>query len=156
MLHVVKVILIIGFLASGVFSSRAQAQIAVISHTSSTVDNLSLAELHRIYTGDVTTFSPVCVQKELSDQFFGIVLGQDDYAVKRLWIRLLLSGKVSRGPVGLRSDEDVVEYVRRHPGTIGFISLRSVSEAVKVIRIDGVGPAERTYVLKEQRSASSR
>lgn len=115
-------------------SATAQAQVAVIGHKSSTVEDLSLPELKRIYSGEVTTFTPVCVQEELGDAFFEAVIGKSSRAVKKLWVKAMLSGSVPQGLVYLNSDEDVLEYIRKHAGAIGFINSSSTDDTVKVIK----------------------
>lgn len=115
-------------------STTAQAQVAVIGHKSNTVEDLSLPELKRIYSGEVTTFTPVCVQEELGDAFFEMVIGKSSRAVKKLWVKAMLSGNVPQGLVYLNSDEDVLEYIRKHTGAIGFINSSSTDDTVKVIK----------------------
>ncbi len=123
----------------------ANAQIAVISNTSEEANELSFKELQRIYNGSITSFSPVLVQRQLSTQFFKAVLKKSDRAVQQIWVKLLLSGRVSQGPVGFSSDAEVIDYIRKNPGAIGFISLDNVTEDVKVLLIDGASPDDMDY-----------
>ena len=138
-------LLVLGVITAGLGS---QAQVAVITHPTSTVHELRMVELKRIYAGEVTTFSSVVIQRERSEAFFRTLLGVGDHAVRQQWVRLLLAGKVPQGPIGLSSDEDVVEYVRTHPGSIGFVAATSVRDGVRVVPIEGIRPPDPAYPFR--------
>jgi predicted P-loop ATPase len=57
---------------------------------------------------------------------------------------LLASHKDSIRTVG--SDSDVIDTVALTPGAIGFVSERSITERVMVIKVDGKLPMEAGYL----------
>lgn len=134
--------------------SEAQAQpspIAVIAHGDA-ADGLSFVELQRLYAGEVTTYGPLAIQQDLSERFFQSLLGKSDDAVRRLWVRLLLSGKVSQGLVGFRTDAAVVEFVRDTPGALGFVDAARLEDeraasGISVVPLDGILPGAHGYPL---------
>lgn len=141
--------LLLFFLAcfsAGALAPPASAQIAVIVHPDNDVNELSRLDLKRLYSGEATTFSDLTIQRELSDTFFMAVMGKRDRAVRRLWVRVMLSGRVPKGPVAFRTDAEVIEYVARNPDAIGFVDLSSVNNQVKVVRVDGHGPRDAAYL----------
>ncbi|WP_412063614.1 hypothetical protein [Rubrivirga sp. IMCC45206] len=109
--------------------------VAIVAHPSSPVSALSVQDLRRIYTGEVRSFAAVCIQRRLADQFFETVADQSARAIGRRWVRLLLSGRVADGPVSLRTDAEVLAFVRDHPGAIGFVTASAVESGARVKRI---------------------
>lgn len=124
--------------------------IAVVAHPSTPVTALSVRELARVYTGESSAFSGVCIQRQLGDAFFEAVTGRSSRAVGRRWVRLLLSGRVAEGPVSLRTDAEVLAYVRANPGAIGFVAAEAArTEGVRRIRIEGPGADSGGFVRAE-------
>ncbi len=124
----------------------ANAQLVVITHESAEKE-LSFLELQLIYEGEITRYSPILIQLEHSKQFMERVLDKSERAFKKNWVKLLLSGNVKRGPMSFSDDEDVVAFVKRTPGAIGFISLENVVDGVNVVKLDGINPGEPAYPL---------
>jgi ABC-type phosphate transport system substrate-binding protein len=46
----------------------------------------------------------------------------------------------------VNSDEEVLTYVQNSPGAIGLVDVRSVNNAVTVVRVDGKVPMEAGYL----------
>ncbi|NNE45354.1 MAG: hypothetical protein HKN37_01710 [Rhodothermales bacterium] len=137
-------------LASIAASPGASAQIAVIGNTEDGTTDLTMLELQQVYAGQSGRFTSICIQRSLSDAFFGVVLDRTDHAIRKHWIKLLLSGQVPQGPVGLRTDEEVIDYVRSHTGAIGFVSAASVTDDVRLIQIDGRRPGQAGYAINSR------
>ncbi|MFQ5568172.1 MAG: substrate-binding domain-containing protein [Rhodothermales bacterium] len=142
----IRMMLVMLLVATG--TRVAPAQIAVVVHPSSPVDNLTLTELKRIYSGEVTTFSDLCIQTNLGDRFFEVVMDKNMRAVRKIWVKVMLSGQASQGPISHNTDEKVLDYIREHEGAIGFIHYENVPDDVKVVRVNGLGPEQTVYVLK--------
>ncbi len=69
--------------------------------------------------------------------FSKTVLGKDVAAVKSYWQRLLFSGKETP-PAELDSDREVIEFVAKSPGGIGYVSAATdLPAGVKALRIGG-------------------
>ena len=52
--------------------------------------------------------------------------------------------KIRNDAIVQSSTEAVKQAVRQDPGAVGFVSLISMSNDVKALKIDGVGPSEET------------
>ena len=69
--------------------------------------------------------------------FSQAVLGKDVDKIKSYWQAQLFSGKAS-APPELASDADILDYVRRNAGAIGYVSKSaSLGDGVKVLEVAG-------------------
>ncbi len=114
--------------------------IAVIVNTENSVSELSLEELAKIYTGEITNWS------ELSGNDAEIVvIGREAGSGTRDGFESITDTKdVCVYRQELTSTGDVITTVSQNPDAIGYASLASVGESVKVLSIDGVTPSEDT------------
>jgi ABC-type phosphate transport system substrate-binding protein len=62
------------------------------------------------------------------------VLGRSVAAVKSYWAQLVFSGR-DLPPPELDGDEEVVRYVAKHAGAVGYVSASANVEGVKVIGV---------------------
>jgi hypothetical protein len=60
-------------------------------------------------------------------------------AIDAYWQQQIFSGRGVPPPV-LPNDDAVVEYVRKTPGAVGYVSLSTPAEGLRVIRIDDGRP----------------
>lgn len=147
-------ILIIAVFSLG-FLSPAKAQIAVIIHPGTTVENITTADLGKIYSGDMTSWPGggkiVLVDqksnKELSDRFYQAILNKTTGKVRQIWIKKMLQGEMST-PEAKESNESVVSFVSQTAGAIGFVEAGSVTEAVKVVSVESRSLGSDGYPLK--------
>ena len=114
--------------------------IAVIVNTENPVSELSLEELAKIYTGEITNWS------ELSGSDAEIVvIGREAGSGTRDGFESITDTKdVCVYRQELTSTGDVITTVSQNPDAIGYASLASIGESVKVLSIDGVTPSEDT------------
>ena len=120
-------------------ASAARAQVAVVVHKSVPVDAIDARRLLDIYSleeikwkdGTRIVLFDLKGKHELKDQFYGF-LGRRPTDMKRVWMRLILSGE-GRSPTLLKSAEEVLDRIAETPGAIGYAPLAAVTDAVKVI-----------------------
>lgn len=114
--------------------------IAIIVNTENSVSELSLEELSKIYTGEITNWS------ELSGNDAEIVvIGREAGSGTRDGFESITGTKdVCAYRQELTSTGDVITTVSQNPDAIGYASLASIGESVKVLSIDGVTPSEDT------------
>lgn len=114
--------------------------IAVIVNTKNRVYELSLEELSKIYTGEITNWS------ELSGNDAEIVvIGREAGSGTRDGFESITDTKDACAyRQELTSTGDVITTVSQNPDAIGYASLASIGESVKVLSIDGVTPSEDT------------
>lgn len=125
--------------------------IAVIVNPENTVEDLSIEQIAKIYTGEITNWeevggedaSVVCIGREAASgtrDGFEEVTGTKDNCVYSQ---------------ELTSTGDVVQTVSGNPGAIGYASVASLNESVKAVSVEGVAPSVETIqsgVYKIQRN----
>ena len=114
--------------------------IAIIVHTENAVADLTVEQIAAIFKGEITNWSQlggkdgqiVCIGREESsgtrDGFESITKTEDACAYRQ----------------ELTSNGAVLTAVAENPNAIGYISLSSVKDTVKAIRVGGVAPSEAT------------
>lgn len=114
--------------------------IALIVNNENPVADLSLDDIAKIYTGEITNWKElggndatiVVIGREASsgtrDGFEGITDTKDKCVYRQ----------------ELTSTGDVITTVSQNPDAIGYASLASVKDSVKAIKVDGITPSEDT------------
>ena len=114
--------------------------IAIIVNPQNSVSNLSLDDITKIYTGEVTNWKDVggsdgeivLIGREASsgtrDGFESITKTKDKCQYRQ----------------ELTSTGDVITAASQNPNAIGYASLASVKESVKAVSVDNVAPSEET------------
>lgn len=116
--------------------------IAVIVNHENPVSDLTIDQIAKIYTGEITSWSEVgggdnpivCIGREAASgtrDGFETITGTAD------------SCKYSQE---LTSTGDVVQTVSSNPNAIGYASLASVKDAVKAVSVEGVQPSNETIL----------
>ena len=114
--------------------------IAIIVNPENTVADLSLEDIAKIYTGEITNWAEVggadgqivLIGREAGSgtrDGFESITGTKDACVYRQ---------------ELTSTGDVITTVAGNPNAIGYASLASVKDTVKAVTVGGVAPAEDT------------
>lgn len=109
--------------------STAQADIAVIVHADNPVTSLTARQTAELYLGRVRTFDTgqyaVVVDQGRDDplrgRFFKDVSGMSIGQVTAYWSRLQFTGQV-QPPRNVEGDAAVLDFVRRNPAAIGYVS----------------------------------
>lgn len=114
--------------------------IAVIVNPENPLTDLSLADIAKIYTGEVTNW------KDLGGNDAEIVvIGREAGSGTRDGFESITETKdtcVYRQE--LTSTGDVITTVANNPDAIGYASLASLKDTVKTVTVDGVAPSEDT------------
>ena len=114
--------------------------IAVIVNADSKVEDLSVEQIAKIFTGEITDWSEVggeagkisCIGREAGsgtrDGFESITETKDACQYRQ----------------ELTSTGDVITTVSQNPNAIGYASLASIKDSVKALTVNGVAPTEAT------------
>jgi len=146
--------------ASALFFSsskdRTGAPIAVIVHEQVPFDDLSLAELRRIFLGErqfwsrelmVTLLLPPRGTPERKVLLKDIYQQRSEVQVQHYWINRLFGDEMQAGPKITGSNEMSASLVREIPGAIALVPADRIPQGVKVLRIDGKKPGQAGYPL---------
>lgn len=114
--------------------------IAVIVHPDNPVQDLSIENVSKVYTGEITNW------KDLGGSDSEIVLiGREAGSGTRDGFESITGTEgTCKYRQELTSTGDVITTVAGNPGAIGYASLASVKETVKLLSIGGVVPTEET------------
>ena len=114
--------------------------IAIIVNPENDVADLSLEDIAKIYTGEITNWS------EVGGKDAGIVLiGREAGSGTRDGFESITDTKdACQYRQELTSTGDVITAVSQNPDAIGYVSLASVKDSVKVVSVDGITPTEET------------
>jgi hypothetical protein len=125
-------------------AARAPIPIAVIAHPQVPVDELSLAELRRVFLGQrpvwsselmITLLTPPRGSPEREVLLHTIYQQRDETQYQQYWINRLFADGAPTVPKGTGSPEMSASLVREIP------------QGVKVLRIDGKLPGDSGYPL---------
>ena len=119
----------------------AGSDIKVIANSSVTTDSISMAELRRIYLlqtrklKDGSVVEPVLQKRgSLHDAFSRQFLDRDSEEIRTYYHGVVFTGKGSM-PREVNSDEEMVSYVARTRGAIGYVSGGANTDSVKVLPV---------------------
>lgn len=131
-------------------------EIAVIVNPLNPVENISSADLRKIYSGEKQNWNsnlPIFVlvrapQAHEREVLLSRVLRMTDSEYKQFWIKKVYSGEVAREPLALLSNGMQLEAVRAERGAIALISVQDLHAGVKVLKVDGHLPGAAGYPLR--------
>ena len=114
--------------------------IAIIVNNDNPVTNISLEDLTKVYTGEITNW------KDLGGNDGEIVLiGREAGSGTRDGFETITDTKdLCKYRQELTSTGDVITTVSTNPDAIGYASLASVKDSVKALTVDGVTATEAT------------
>ena len=114
--------------------------IAIIVNPANPINDLSLEQIAKVYTGEITNWS------QLGGEDGEIVLiGREAGSGTRDGFESITgTTDVCQYRQELTSTGDVITTVAQNPNAIGYASLASVKDTVKALSVEGVTPSEET------------
>ena len=114
--------------------------IAIIVNPENKVSDLTLEQIAKIYTGEITNWKDVG-----GDDAEIVLIGREAGSGTRDGFESITGTKDScKYRQELTSTGDVITTVAGNPNAIGYASLASVKDTVKAISVNGVAPSEAT------------
>ena len=141
--------------SAGRDADRADEPLAVVVNRANPAENVSLAELRRMYRGQRSRWAggrrvtvlmrdPGTPEREaILDALYG--MDEDEYS--RSVLQGLFAGQTAEAPRTLSSANGVLRFVFNAPGAIGYVRLSDVDGSVRVLRVDGHAPQDAGYPL---------
>lgn len=135
--------------------SAAEAM-AVIVHPDTPVQNLSFAEMRRVFLGErqywnaetpvvLIVRAPVAPERQV---VLNKIYGMSESQFKQYWIARIFRAEATSTPKVVYSNQTINELVAAIPGAISLVRAVEIQPGVKTIRIDGVLPGEANYPLR--------
>jgi hypothetical protein len=153
-IYCVVALLGLGAAFIGPTAVAGQEPLAIVVHTESPIENVSLDELRRLYEGRLTTLAGVSgvslyQHTPSRERFYGRVLNATVSRATRAWMVLVFSGEVTTPPIDINEAGDLIRAVASRRSALGFVPLSAVDTSlVRVIRVDGRSVRDPAYVLR--------
>ncbi len=121
----------------------AKDGIAVAVNPSNSISRISIDQLQGIYCGRITKWSDLGGPDEPI-----VVVSRDSASgTFEVFNKLVLKGKKLRDDAIMTvSNREAGETIKNTKGAVGYIGLAYISDAVKVLAVNGVKPSNRTVV----------
>lgn len=135
--------------------AASEQNLAVIVNLSNPVENLSLADLRKIFLGERTHWPNgrriTLVMMEPGQPERAVVLrdicqmNENDF--NNHFLHGLFTGEVLVSPKILATPVGVRKFVFNVPGAIGYLRATDVDASIKVVRVDERAPEDKGYKL---------
>jgi len=143
--------------------NAASEPLVIVVNRSNPLDNLSLADLRKIFLGNRSHWANgrriTLVMREPGEAERRTVLrdvcGMSEDQLKNHFLHGLYTGEILVSPKILSTPTGVRKFIFNVPGAIGYLRASDVDASVKVVRIDEHLPEDRSYKLHVQDSGSS-
>ena len=114
--------------------------IAIIVHPDNPVSDLTLEQIAKLYTGEITNWKDVG-----GNDAEVVLIGREAASGTRDGFESITGTKdACQYRQELTSTGDVITAVSQNPDAIGYASLASIKDSVKALNVDGVTPGEDT------------
>ncbi|MGA2349573.1 MAG: hypothetical protein ABSF70_03995 [Terracidiphilus sp.] len=116
------------------------ADVKVIANTSVSASSISAGDIKDVFLLDKDSLGGSHVEPVLArggaahEAFLKEYLGKNDTALQAFYRSLVFTGKASM-PKSLPSDAEVVAYVAKTKGAVGYVSSGAPTEGVKTLQV---------------------
>jgi ABC-type phosphate transport system substrate-binding protein len=132
------------------------APVAVIVGVDSPVQELSFADVRKIFLGEKQFWNPklrvvLLMRAPVSperDVVLRTIYEMSEAQFRQYWISKVFRADVAAGPKIVYSTEAASELVTAIPGAIAYVDATQIPKGVKVVKIDGKLPTDRGYPLR--------
>lgn len=119
----------------------AQDGIAVIVHPSNPVNNLTLEQIRKIYTGEITNWEQVGGQ----NQQINVVTREEGSGTRGAFEDIVMAKQEMSGTIITQGSQGaVMASVEGDVQSIGYTSIAALTDTVKAVSVDGVAPSTET------------
>ena len=157
-MHRYRLFILLVLISLSLGIEKLHAQIAVVVNSNHHMESIAMAELNRIFLGEITRWKNENItlidhkyKSNTTKNFFNRVCGLSQSKVRLKWIGKMLNGDFQTLPVKLASDAEILKFVSETPGAIGFVdseSLDHITDLVKVLKIDGKAVNDPKYSIR--------
>ncbi|PYU67032.1 MAG: hypothetical protein DMG49_20155 [Acidobacteria bacterium] len=136
--------------------SATDDSLGIVVNRSNPVENLSFAELRKIFLGEQTHWSNgrriTVVMLEPGKQERQAVLAQiyrmDDKDFNKHFLQGMFTGEIHAAPKTLATSTEVLKFVFNVPGAIGYVRGTEADESVKIVHVDSRLPGYKDYSIR--------
>jgi ABC-type phosphate transport system substrate-binding protein len=136
--------------------AAADECLAILVNRSNPVENLSSAELRKVFLGEQNHWSDghrvTVVMLESGKPERQVVLTRiyrmEEKDFNAYFLHHVFTGDIHAAPTTLATPTEVLRFVSNVQGAIGYLRTSAVDESVKVVRIDSVLPCDKEYSIR--------
>ena len=140
---------------------KADGALAVIAHPENPLDDVTVKQLRAILLAEQQFWKHggriVVIRRHSkgpsANRLAKRVFRMNQRALRKYWVRKLYAGDIPALPPVVRKDKAAVDAVGRQPRAISVVPASAVTDAVRVLRIDGKAPGDRGYLLAAPKAA---
>jgi hypothetical protein len=150
----VVLIAVVTSTAGQTLKASERIPIAVIVSKTSSLDEISSAQLTRMFMGDLVDSGggrliPLnrATATEERQQFDRVVLGKSPDEMARYWIDRKIRGQ-SGAPKAVEPVDVYERVVAKLDGAVGYVRVSEIRGDVKVVRVDGKTPTDYGYPIR--------
>lgn len=131
------------------------ANVAIVVNSQVPLDGLSFPEIRKVFLGErqfwnpklrVTLLMRAPVAPE-RDVVLRTIYQMTEAQFRQYWISKVFRADVSSGPKIVYSTEMAVDLISAIPGAVAFVDAAQIPKGMKVLRIDGKLPTDKSYPL---------
>lgn len=117
--------------------ASTHAELVVVAHPHTQVSQLTRSELINIFMGRYRKLPsgvaalPVDLAP-LKARFYRQLVNKDIAEINSYWARLVFSGQAAP-PIQIQDEAEMLDYIRRNPGAIGFVDSADVPQDLVVL-----------------------
>lgn len=143
MKHAIVALVIASVLAAPSMVGAQDAELKIVGNPGTTPESIAKKDLARIFLKkkskwpDGRSATPVGQKRapELRKEFSTEILGMTLDMVESHWQAQVFSGR-GTPPKTLNGDADVLDYVRRTPGAVGYVTAAADTSGVTVLKVN--------------------
>ena len=136
-------------------STEQAGDVAIVVNPGVPVEDLSLADLRKIFLGDRQFWGPnlrvtlLMRAPEARERavVLRIIYQMTEAQFRQYWIGKVFRAETVSGPRIVYSNEMATELIANIPGSIGFVDATQVPKNVKIVKSNGLLPGENGYPL---------
>jgi ABC-type phosphate transport system substrate-binding protein len=137
-------------------SPAADECLAILVNRSNPVENLSFAELRKVFLGEQNHWSDgrritvVMLEsgKPERQAVLTVIYRMEDKDFNAYFLHHIFTGDIHAAPTTLATPTEVLKFVSNVQGAIGYVRTPAADETVKVVRVDSVLPCDKDYSIR--------
>ena len=130
--------------------------LAILVNRSNPVENLSFAELRKVFLGEQNHWSDgrritlVMLESGKPERqlVLTLIYRMDDKDFNAYFLHHIFTGDIHAAPTTLATSTEVLKFVSNVQGAIGYLRTTAADESVKVVRVDSVLPCDKDYSIR--------
>ena len=130
--------------------------LAILVNRSNPVENLSFAELRKVFLGEQNHWSDgrritlVMLESGKPERqlVLTLIYRMDDKDFNAYFLHHIFTGEIHAAPTTLATPTEVLKFVSNVQGAIGYLRTTAADESVKVVRVDSVLPCDKDYSIR--------